>query len=103
MFDTSVEILGESSLVAILNKQAIGQMAETFPCLCACSDGSTSTAYITRFKKVDTLGLLHSITVYLIATGCNLPVASRAALVTSPPEIFTDNSDTYFDWSFIVS
>ena len=103
MFDTSVEILGESSLVAILNKQAIGQMAETFSCLCEWSDGSTSTAYIKRFKKVDNLGILNEITGYLIAKGCNLPVASRAGLVKSSPEIFNDNSDDYLDWAFIVS
>ncbi|MFB2866277.1 hypothetical protein [Aeromonas sp. MdU4] len=103
MESTCIEILSQHSLKNIYNRSTYGAMAQTFSCNIEWSNGEVLRSYIKRFPQESKLGILNEVTGYIIAKGCELPIAQHAGLIKVSPRIFNDNVSEVEEWCFIVS
>lgn len=103
MEKTCIEILSQHSLKNIYNRSFYGDMAQTFSCNIEWSNGETLRSYIKRFPQENKLGILNEITGYIIAKGCELPIAQHAGLIKLSPQVFNGNISETEEWCFIVS
>lgn len=100
---TCIEILPQHNLRNIYTRSEHGQMAQTFSCNIEWENGDISKSYIKRFPSDKLLGILNEITGYIIAKGCDLPIAQHAGIIKVSPKIFGDTEDSEDEWCFIVS
>ncbi|WP_323918958.1 hypothetical protein [Aeromonas caviae] len=100
---TCIEILPQHNLKTIFNKSQYGAMAQTFSCNIEWENGDILKSYIKRFPREKPLGILNEITGYVIAKGCDLPIAQHAGLIKVSPEIFGNDKSSPDEWCFIVS
>ncbi len=78
-------------------------MAQTFSCNIEWENGDVLKSYIKRFPHENHLGILNEVTGYIIARGCDLPIAQHAGLIKVSPEIFGSDEFGLEEWCFIVS
>lgn len=78
---TCIEILPQHNLRNIYTRSEHGQMAQTFSCNIEWENGDIIKSYIKRFPSDKLLGILNEITGYIIAKGCDLPIAQHAGII----------------------
>ena len=103
MMKTCIEILPKQNLKNIYTKSEYGEMAQTFSCDIEWENGDILKSYIKRFPNNNYLGILNEITGYIIAKGCDLPIAQHAGIIQVSPKFFGDTEVSHDEWCFIVS
>ncbi len=102
MTNTCIEVLPKQNLKNIYTRSEHGIMAQTFSCNIEWENGEVLKSYIKRFPS-DSLGIVNEVTGYIIAKGCDLPVAQHAGLIQVPSKIFDNSKPSNDEWCFIVS
>lgn len=102
MDNSCIEVLPASSLLAVFARTPQGDMAETHICNIEWTNGKVTKSYLKRFHISQQLSLVNEVTGYIIAKGCNLPIAKHAAIIKPDVAAFPHNSNMS-EWCFVVS